>query len=145
MSRMLPLILLLLNSTAFAEIYRWVDSNGRVQYSDQVPPGTEARRVGVQPATGTMAAPAKTYQEQDQESRKRQVEKDEAAKKQAGADQQASIKQKNCATARGNLATLQAGGRIARYNEKGEKEYLDEKDVQAGLAAAQKSVSEWCN
>ena len=31
---------------AHAELYKWVDSNGKVQYSDQPPAGTNAKTIG---------------------------------------------------------------------------------------------------
>jgi hypothetical protein len=46
MLRLLPLLLFLLVPPSFAEVYRWVDGNGRVQYSDHAPPGIDAKTVG---------------------------------------------------------------------------------------------------
>ncbi len=126
-----------------AEVYRWVDSQGRVQYSDQPPPEGTAKKVNTKPANGSSGA-AKSYQDQEQDFRKRQVEGEEATKKQAEAAQQASAKQKNCAEAKSHLAALQRGGRFSKANAKGEREALDEKGIEAATADAKKSVADWC-
>ena len=128
-----------------AEIYRWVDSQGKVQYSDQVPPGVNAQKVTSKPVTGGQpAAATKGYQEQEQEFRKRRVEQDEQTKKQAESDQQTHARLQNCAQARRQLDSLQAGGRFTRANEKGEREYLDEKGTEAAIADAKKAADDWC-
>ena len=138
-------IVLLLGGLAHAEVYRWVDREGRVQYSDHPPPGVDAKKVGAKPAVGTQApAAAKGYQEQDQEFRKRRVEEQEKAKKDAAAEQQAKTRLKNCSDAQAQLASLQNGGRFTRTNEKGEREYLDDKAISAATADATKSVADWC-
>ena len=129
---------------AKADVYRWVDSQGKVQYSDQPPLGVNAqkmtvRSLGAQPEAGT-----KSYQEKDQEFRKRKVEQEEQSKKQAQNDQQLKIRQDNCSRAKGRLASLQAGGRIAKVTEKGEREYLDENGIAAAIVDAQKAVAGWC-
>jgi hypothetical protein len=140
----LAALLLCSTTLVFADVYRWVDSQGRVQYSDQPPPGSNAKKVTNKPATGTQGSGAKSYQDQDQEFRKRRVEEEEAAKKQTTADQQAKTTQKNCAEAKSQLSLLQGGGRISKTNEKGEKEFLDEKGIESAIADARKAVADWC-
>ena len=140
------LVLFLLSlGVAQAEVYRWVDSQGRVQYSDQPPPGVNAQKVTAKPATGAQCtAGTKSYQEQDQEFRKRRVEEEEKARKQAAADQQTKAKEQNCTQAKNQLAALQGGGRFSKTNEKGEREVLDEKGIEAAIVDAKRSVAEWC-
>src|SRR4051812_11798606 len=104
--RVLASLLLCFSMGVSAEVYRWVDSQGRVQYSDQPPPGTDAKKVTTKPATGTQGSTGgKGYQEQDQEFRKRRVEAEEGAKKQATEEQQKKATQKNCSDAKAQLAS----------------------------------------
>jgi Domain of unknown function (DUF4124) len=146
MLRFLPLLLLLLVPPSFAEVYRWVDSNGRVQYSDHAPPDIDAKTVGAKPATGSdSGAAAKSYVDKEQDFRKRQVENAEKAKKQAALDDESKAKQQNCTQARTQLATAQAGGRIARLNEKGQREYLDDNAIATERVKGQESVAKWCS
>jgi len=142
---LVTLLLTVAAVAAHAEVYRWVDAQGKVQYSDQPPPDVNAQKVTTKPTGVAQPAPtAKTYQEQEQDFRKRRVEQEEQAKKQAEIDRQTKIRQDNCIQSRGRLASLQAGGRFAKINEKGEREYLDDTGTAAAIAEAQKAVSDWC-
>jgi hypothetical protein len=146
MLRLLPLLLFLLVPPSFAEVYRWVDSSGRVQYSDHAPPGIDVKTVGAKPATGSDSGTAvKTYSDKEQDFRKRQVESSEKAKKQAALDDESKAKQQNCTQARTQLATAQNGGRITRMNEKGEREYLDDNAIAAARVKGQDDVAKWCS
>jgi hypothetical protein len=140
----LAILLLCLPILASAEVYRWTNSEGRVQYSDQPPPDVKAEKITNKPATGRQGVGSKTYQEQDQEFRKRRVEEEESAKKKTDTERQTNTKQKNCSEAKAHLASLQAGGRFTKTNEKGEREVLEEKGVEAAIADAKQSVADWC-
>jgi hypothetical protein len=127
------------------EVYRWVDDQGRVQYSDQPPAGAKIQKITPKPSSGAQPKSGpKSYQEQDQEFRKRRVEEAESAKKQADTEREAKAKQKNCAESKAQLASLQSGGRITRTNDKGEREFLDEKAIEGAIAEARKAVGDWC-
>ena len=141
----LTLFLAIVAVAAHAEVYRWVDAQGKVQYSDQPPPDVNAKKMTTKPAAPVQpTATTKSYQEQEQDFRKRRVEQEEQAKKLAESDRQAKVKQDNCIQSRGRLASLQAGGRFAKINEKGEREYLDDRGTSDAIAEAQKAVSDWC-
>ncbi|HWA11909.1 MAG TPA: DUF4124 domain-containing protein [Burkholderiales bacterium] len=150
--------LLLAASLATAETYKWTDAEGKVHYSDQPPPPSvkDSRTVmpkkrsshsGPAPAEvrPAAAAPAaKTPQELDAEFRERQVkaaEKEAEDRKKAAENEE---KKRNCDQARANVARLQAGGRIARANARGETEYLDDQQIAEELAGARKVQDSWC-
>jgi hypothetical protein len=136
------------------QLYRWVDENGRVQYSDRPPPPgartqTEIKkkpRTAPTPgASENQQAPApKSYAEQDAEFRKRQVEKAEKEAKEQQERQAAAERQRRCSEARNQLAGLQAGGRIVRYNTSGEREFLDDKGRAEEVARTQKAIADLC-
>ncbi len=131
-------------ATASADVYRSVDKDGRVTYSDQPSPSGDAKPLAVKPSGGSSAAPVKSYVEQEKDFRKRQLESKEAGAKQAKADEEAKIRKDNCAAARSQLATMQAGGRVYTVNANGEREFLDEEGLRAGAARAQQEVDKWC-
>lgn len=143
---------LLMTLPAQAQVHKWVDANGKVQYSDQAPAGkagVETLRVdktATSPVAGSAAEkPAsKSLAERELEYRQRQVAAEEAQKKQAQADAENKIKQQNCAGARGNLKTLEQGGRVYNYDAKGERTYLDDTARGKSLEEAKKRVNEWC-
>jgi hypothetical protein len=71
------------------------------------------------------------------------------AEKQKQADDQKKAeletKQANCKAAKQNLATYTNGGRIAKTDENGKKEYLGDKDISQGKADAEKDVEKYCD
>ena len=153
---LISIALATLSAGVYAELYRWVDENGKVHYSDTPPPPNvkQSKELRAPPSRKTLPAAAEdgdegekpdSYAEKEAEFRKRQVEK---AEKQAELDrekEQAKTRKLNCDTARSQLAGLKSGGRISRINAQGEREYLDERDIEESIVRAQKSVSEWCN
>ena len=139
--------------TVSAEMYRWVDENGRVHYSDSPPPPNamvekeikSAPRPDAKPAKAEPAQAQKSYVEQEAEFRKRQVEKAEQEAAAQKAQQVAEAKKHNCEQARSQLTTLKTGGRIARTNSQGEREYIDDSQITQEIANAEKAVASWCN
>ena len=142
--RSLPLLALLLALPVSAEIYSWRDRDGRLHYSDVPPAAGEAKRVENRPTapaaqppasaqaatddTGTRAAEPvrpKTLAEQEQAFRERRAA---AAETQAAAEkkqQQEAERQRSCEQMRNQLAGLESGQRVARFNAAGEREVLD--------------------
>ncbi|MBE0622729.1 MAG: DUF4124 domain-containing protein [Burkholderiales bacterium] len=152
---------------ASAQLYKWVDSNGKVHYSDKPPPGNvkmqtlrEPAHPPSAPAAGdakgetktdagetkadTAKAGPKTLAEQEQAFRKRQAEaakaQEEAAKKEAKARDRAE----NCKNAKAALAGLELGGRQSRINEKGERVFLSDQQISQETAKARQDVAEAC-
>ena len=161
MSRIVILaVMLACAATASAQMYRWVDKDGRVHYTaTPPPPGVKARTLRApstapaEPAADDAAkdAGAKdarkgalTPAEQEQELRKRQLEAQKAREKEALAAKDAEAKQENCARAQEALRTLESGQRVSRTDAQGERYYLDD-DARAGeTAAARRAVQDWC-
>ncbi len=147
MKRLLILSLLLASAPASAEIVKWVDSQGKVHYGDQPPASAknpQPMNIKNQPGTPGGTGAQKSVAEQEQEFRKRRMETDDAEKKAAEEKAQADAAKQNCAAARSNLKTLQDGVRLTRYNEQGERVFLDDAERAQAMADAQRAVSEWC-
>ena len=85
-----------------------------------------------------------TPAEQEQEYRKRQAESAKAAEKQAAERKDAEAKRENCANAREALRSYESGGRIARTDAKGERYFMDEKQIAAETAKARQVVKDNC-
>jgi hypothetical protein len=142
------LALACLAAPAQAQLYKWVDSNGRVQYSDRKPSdGKQSQEVkSTVSAVGSQSggASGKSLSEQNKEFEKRRKEQAEGQQKQ----QQASAEQKrnteNCDAARRNLAALESGQRIARYDLKGEKTYMDDSQRAAETQRSRQQIEESC-
>ena len=165
--RIVPKFLLMATATALAltsvpALAQWVwkDEAGHTMASDQPPPvGTpqsriikEPRQKYVPPApvvvdkdAAKSADASKSLADRELESKQRQKEAADAAKKADDDAAKAVAMRDNCAAVRGNVAALQAGGRAARFNEKGEKVYIDDTERQAEITKQQAQVAQFCN
>lgn len=140
-----------LGQTAHAQ-WKWKDKSGRVQYSDLPPPpnvsdaeilqrpsGSAARKPppfapnSAQAAVAAMAASAASASgsgagvEPELEAKRRKAAEEEAAKRRAEEEKQRAARADNCQRARGQMRALEDGLRMARVNDKGEREILDDK------------------
>lgn len=130
--------ILVLASTSQADVYKWVDKDGKVQYSDQPPLTGDAKKLrrkskdAAEPApaapASNAATPAKSIADQELEFRKRKGEKEEAEKKQKTDAEMAQKNKEYCSTLRGDLRLHSDGTRLVRYNDKGERIFMDEKE-----------------
>ncbi len=136
---------------AFAQ-WKWKDASGGTQYGDSPPPGVQATRLRPLPGTASgtasgsppAAAAPMSMAEQEQAFRRRQMEAQEAEKKQLAESQRAEQMRERCIQARGYLAGLENGGRVVRFNEAGERQYLDDAQVEEAKARARQAVAEAC-
>ena len=167
MTRIALFALALAAASAQAQVYKCVDASGKVIYSQTPCPsntksGTITRRVDAAPAAP--AAPAdkaakgdaakgdaakksgpKTAAEQEQEFRRRQQDRDKAAKESALKSAEAQRKEENCRIAKQSLAQYEIGGRITRASPQGERYYLDDAQAEQEKAKARADVAQACN
>ena len=153
--------MLFYTAVAFAQLYRWVDGDGRVHYSSTPPPaGVKSRTLAapasapVSPATNGEGAPdaaakdaAKgplTPAEQEQAFRKRQLEAQKAAEKAEAERKESAAQADNCNRAREYLRTLESGQRVSRTNAQGEREYIDDAARARETESARQAVTDWC-
>lgn len=135
-----------LNQPAAAQ-WKWKDKSGRVQYSDLPPPptvgesdilqrpaGSSVRKSGPAFATLPASAPSEPAAaasgggaEPELVAKRRKAAEEEAAKRKAEEDKVKAARADNCQRAKEQLRNIDSGMRIARVNEKGEREILDDK------------------
>ncbi len=112
---------------AFAALYKWTDAQGRIVYSDQPPSAnvkTEQLRGPPPPANPNAA---KELAQKQVDYQKRQKDTAEAAAKGDKDRADATKRAELCAQAKGQLRQLSENQiLIYRYNEKGEREVMDE-------------------
>lgn len=128
--------------------WQWVDKDGRKVFSDRPPPADVApanilKQPGVKPTTAapvSAAAPAssatpaaallpfagKPGKDSQLETRKKQAEAEEAARKKSEEEVVATARAENCERAKKGLVTVQSGVRVAVTNAKGEREFMDD-------------------
>jgi Domain of unknown function (DUF4124) len=131
-----------LPAVGFAQ-WQWIDNNGRKVYSDQSPPasipaknilrqpgvkGTPvvAEAAAAEPAKAQASAPKIAGKDKQLEEKKKQAEAAEAEKKKADEEKVAKARADNCVRAKRAKAEMDSGVRIARMNDKGEREVMDD-------------------
>ncbi len=150
MKRILPIFLVLFSLSSHAGLHKWVDSSGKVHYSDEAPPDNAAKVEtlhNTHPDADAASAPAprKTVFEQEADLKKAQKAKAEASQKTAKEQEQAQAKQRNCEQARAQVANLQNAPRIATYDANGERTVMDDNARQQAISEAQSAASTYCN
>ena len=122
---------------AAAALYKWIDENGRVVYGDTPPAGVKAERVNAAAPPADPNAIRDMASKDAQINKRQQARADEDAKaEKAQAD--AKAKSERCAQIRGNVQTLRSDAAVYRFNEKGEKIYLETPDRAKSIADAEK-------
>ncbi|MBL8519915.1 MAG: DUF4124 domain-containing protein [Betaproteobacteria bacterium] len=147
--------ILLAAATVTAQVYRWVDKDGKVQYSDQPPPAgaskADPKKIADAPAAATGSAAAggsKSIADQSKDFDKRRKDaakkSDEQSKKDEEARKVTENDQLNCKNARAALKDLESGRPIARTNESGDRSYLTDEQRQAEMARAKEIAADSC-
>lgn len=154
-----PILILLLAcsfvaSQAGAAIYKWVDEKGITHYSESPPSSQKAQEVKTAPAS-TPAGNAKSQQKEhspqelELDFRQRRIEAAEREQKQTddanAVKRRIALRRETCLDARSNLEDLESHMPIYRINERGEREYIEDKDRPAFNAKAKKSIAENCD
>lgn len=129
---------------ASAELYKYVDKDGKTVYSDTPPPGADAKPLHVMPSAGPSAPATKPAITLDKELEKGRALAKEREKKQEVEEKNAKLAEQRCEQARDNLRTYTDGGRLFRYDKQGEREYMTDEEIEAARVKAQKDVDESC-
>ena len=140
----------LISLNAHAGLSKWVDAEGKVHYSDTVPPeATQLQTVRNIAGKGQGDAPSgyspKSLAEREADLKKSKQAKEAAADKQAQQNTQAEAKSRNCEAARQNAKTIEDGMRIVTYDSKGERVIMDDETRAKKLEEARQTISANCN
>jgi hypothetical protein len=145
--------LMLLASSAHAQLLKCVSKDGRVEYATQCPAGSKEQATGIRsttpapvaPAGGAAAKKGSSLAEQDAEARKRQAARQEAEAKEAKDAAAQAQRQRACEDSQAYLKNLQSGNRVVRIDPKtGERVFLEDSQYASETAAAQKMVELNC-
>jgi hypothetical protein len=138
--------------------WKWRDADGRTQYSDRPPPfGTPDKDILSRPASpraaamsapsaasrpgsasqpGTASAPTKAASTPAELAEAQRRAQEEQRRNQMRAD--------NCRRAREHVASLEGSPRISRLNARGEREFLNDSQMQAERDHARSVMSSDC-
>ena len=139
----IALAALLAAVAAHAQVYRWVDEQGRVHYGEVPPAGAKASPVEDKPAAppgASKAAPDAAQQERDFQRRRKEREQQEAREREAAA----KAKQQ-CERERDRLAQLRTVRRIpAGVDEKGDRRYMSDAERADAMGSQEAAVARAC-
>ncbi|MGH6634710.1 MAG: DUF4124 domain-containing protein [Gammaproteobacteria bacterium] len=127
-----------------AGIYKWVDEQGNVQYTQTPPPDKPATRFETRPEPVDTEGALEKLKQQKDKSDAFFKERDTQAKEQEKSEQEAAQRSENCARARENLKKLETTNRLFRTNEQGERVKMTDEDRQAGMSTAKSQIEEFC-
>lgn len=152
---------LLLSSPAAMAQWKWKDRNGQTHISDLPPPrdipdkdvlqrpsevqrrpAAAAAPASAPPASASSAAKPRT--DPEIEARRTRAEQEQKAKAKAEEERLATQRAENCQRARQSIAGLESGIRLARVNDKGEREILDDKARAEEMRRARDVVNADC-
>ncbi len=133
---------------AFAQLYKYVDKDGKTVYSDQPPVNIDSKQLNAParsaPAAAAAAAPVKSAVERDKELEKSREESRERQKKAADAEKKSAEAEARCSQSKSAYTTYADGGRILKYNDKGEREYLGDAEIEQERARTRREMDEAC-
>jgi hypothetical protein len=126
-----------------ADMFKWTDADGNIQYGQFPPVGVEAERIrqdGI--PTGT---PGKSPQERLKAMEAEQRQQGEAEKMQAEDAERAALRKQNCATARETRELLSRGGNRRYRLPDGTVTRLTEEEVAQRIEEAEGQIKEYCD
>lgn len=130
---------------ASAQLYKYVDKDGKTVYTDQPPPGTDTKQMNVpSSAIGNAPAPGKTAVQQDKELQKSRDKAKEGEKKSEEKEARARAEAERCESAKTAYAQYSLGGRITKLDDKGEKIFLGDAEIDAARERARQQVDQYC-
>jgi hypothetical protein len=140
----LALLSLIAGTVLAAEVFKSVDENGNVTFSDR-PGGSDIERVFVDTSTPTPApsvtAAAAPAAEQDTPPPVAAGDETEPQPTEEGLVEQ---RRRNCEIATERAERYERSRRLYRALPDGEREYLNEEETAAARADAEADVATWC-
>lgn len=144
--------------------WQWLDKDGHKVFSDQAPPGDiPANRVLRAPAGRALPVPAAndapvaaasptalptlarpSGKDPVLEEKRKQALAADAAKKKVEDEKVAAARADNCQRARASRANFESGQRVARVNDKGQREFLDDSQRAIEVKRLQEVIARDC-
>ena len=141
MRHWLLFIIVLVPGLAGAEIYRWTDAQGRVHFGEK-PGGSGAQQVQVKPQV--VERDEATRQREQRTRQYFDARRDEQNQANARAAQARAERAQECSRLRDSLAQIQHGGRYYRSDEKGERTYYSDAQMEATRSRLSSRIAERC-
>ncbi|CAN5185906.1 hypothetical protein BH24PSE2_BH24PSE2_10040 [soil metagenome] len=136
-----------MTTAAAAEVYRWIDAEGQVHFSDTPVRDAERLQIDSEP-TDPAAVRARQQREAALAEARALREKQQATSVTEQREAAAEIAEQhaiNCDKARQRLQTVDSAHRLYRPREDGGREYLTDAELDSARAEARLDVDKWCD
>jgi len=132
-------------STQAAKLYKWVDEQGNVTYSEKKPPDAEAETIRLRSATLDAAGAQEKLDQLNEQAESQQKDRDFAQNAATATAERNERMASNCKIAQENMRILRSTSRIQDKDANGEPFFLDEAGIQAKMAQTQQQIDNNCN
>jgi flagellum-specific peptidoglycan hydrolase FlgJ len=127
------------------KLYKWVDEEGNVTYSQQRPPGQQAEAIRLRSATLNAEGAQEKLDALNERASEQQKDREFAANSATATKEREERMANNCKIARENMRILRTTSRIQDKDANGESYFLDEAGIQAKIQQTQKQIDDNCN
>jgi hypothetical protein len=128
------------------QIYKWVDENGNVHYEDRPTNSAQVARMDIRSRpTDSDAVQARVDAQREANAVREQVRSEappEMSKAELRAEQEERARK--CQMYRDRLEAFERSTRLYKEDESGERQYLDDEQVQAARARVEEQIEEYC-
>ena len=129
---------------AGAQLYKYVDKDGKTVYSDQPPAGLDSKQISAGGRGGGPTDAPKTAVQRDKDQDKGRKEGAEKAKKSAEEANAAAQNEQRCRDLKANYQMYADGGRIQKNNDKGERELMSDAEIESARERTRREMEEAC-
>jgi hypothetical protein len=140
-------LLACLSMSAYAEVYKWVDADGKVHYGDR-PNSGSAQEIKIKPAPSVSGGSKHTIENQkaiDSWLKARGVERQNSKKKEAALKKEKAIQKRKCAKLKNELSDLERGGVVwYELDQAGKRRYYSEKEIASDIEDLKKIIKRNC-
>lgn len=127
-----------------AKLYKWVDDQGNVTYSERRPTNRESETIQLRGATLDSSGAQEKLDQLNDRADAQQKDREFAENSTSATAERSERMANNCKIARENLRILQTTSRIQDKDADGEAYFLDETGIQAKMADTQRQIENNC-
>ncbi|HTT07303.1 MAG TPA: DUF4124 domain-containing protein [Gammaproteobacteria bacterium] len=143
--RMLSLLPLLAPVTAsYAEVYKWVDEQGKVHYGDH-PGNARSQPVQIQAAPQPDPDSAERREKSQKLLNEYSDDQTEQKKQQESREKEAAQRKVNCELAKKNLDTYEHAATLYTTDKDGERHNLTDDEYKKAIETSHANVKKWCD
>jgi len=127
-----------------AKLYKWVDEDGNVTYSQQRPPNQQAETIRLRSSTLSSEGAEERLDRLNEQANEQQKDRDFAENSASATRERDERMANNCKIARENMRILRTTSRIQAKDSNGEPYFLDDDGIQSKIAETQRQIDNNC-